>query len=386
MRAEQPIHFGQELVFVTGQETAVDIRRSRLWDDIHLISRAEYCRIYRILQSCADNPRDRPYLGERLAEVVRDEVDLEGRAGGLQERAGRGDEPLRPLVAAQPGHGLGELGDRVVLVDHGTVPCRAARREPQPGHSLLRRLHQVEPLATERDAEAANLADRLGAALEEVRVVVHQPARAVPAARFLVREEREDHVARRPSPFAHPLPHDGEDHRVHVLHVHRAAAPDAAVVQVAGEGVASPVRRVGRHHVEVAVHEQRRPCRILARDPRHHAGAPGMRLEHRGLDARLGQQSRHVLGGRPLTRAGVVPRIRRVDADEVGAQPRHLVLGDREAGLLWVLGPVVAHPAIVARALAAQAGPDPDRPGGPPARAQAAARMPTCAQRLRLLS
>ena len=94
-------------------------------------------------------------------------------------------------------------------------------------------------------------------------MVVHQPARPVGAARLLVGQERQDHIAGRTAAFPHPLADDGEDHRVHVLHVHGAAAPDArfvpAVVDLARERVDPPVRRVGGNHVEVAVEEQGGP-------------------------------------------------------------------------------------------------------------------------------
>ena len=58
------------------------------------------------------------------------------------------------------------------------------------------------------------------------RVVVDQPVRAELAARLLVGEEAQHDVARRAPALAPPLAHDREDHRVHVLHVDRAASPD----------------------------------------------------------------------------------------------------------------------------------------------------------------
>src|SRR5260370_39106068 len=83
-------------------------------------------------------------------------------------------------------------------------------------------------------AEAADLADGLGNALEQVRVVVHQPACAVRAASFLIGEERQHHVTRRPAALPEPLADDPEDHGVHVLHVPGAAAPGPVVQPVPG--------------------------------------------------------------------------------------------------------------------------------------------------------
>ena len=147
------------------------------------------------------------------------------------------------------------------------MPGGAARGQPEPGHALFGGLNQVEALAAEGDAEPADLADRLGDALEEPRVVIDQEAGAVGTARLLVGEEGQDHIAGRAAALTQALADHGQDHRVHVLHVDGAAAPDARVVRaivglvadVAGEGVDLPVRRIGGDHVEVAVDEQGGP-------------------------------------------------------------------------------------------------------------------------------
>ena len=257
-------------------------------------------------------------------------------------------------MPADPGDRLGQLGDRVVGVQHRAVAGRAARGQPHPGHALLGDLDQVEALAADRRAEAADLADRLGDAFEEVGMVVDQPARAVVAARLLVGQERQHDVPRRPAALPEPLPDHGEDHRVHVLHVHRAAAPDAAVTDLAGERVDLPVRRVGGDHVEVAVDQQGRPGRVRPGDPGHHAGAARVRLKYRRLQADLGEQRGDVLGRLAFARSRVVAGVRGVDPDQVAGQGGDLVVGADAAGG-WVLG----HPAIVApaaRLLAARSG------------------------------
>ena len=78
---------------------------------------------------------------------------------------------------------------------------------------------------------------------------------------LLVGGEREHDVAGGLAALAQPLADDGQHHRVHVLHVDRAAAPDAAVGDLAGERVVPPVGGVGGHDVEVAVDEQGGPGR-----------------------------------------------------------------------------------------------------------------------------
>ncbi len=124
------------------------------------------------------------------------------------------------------------------------MPGPALGRQPHPGDALLGRLDEIEPArVVDGDAEPADLADRLGAPLEQLRVLVDQPVRAVRAAGLLVGDERQHDVPRRAAALAEPLPDDREDHRVHVLHVDRAAPPDAAVGDLPAERVVGPVAR-----------------------------------------------------------------------------------------------------------------------------------------------
>ncbi len=141
-------------------------------------------------------------------------------------------------------------------------PGRAARGQPHPGMPFSAVSIEVEPqVVVDGEGEAADLADRLGAALEQVRVVVDQPAarrrcRRPPRRRGRRARRRAAACAR----CASRSPDDRQHHRVHVLHVDRAAAPDAAVAISPENGCARPVGRVGRHDVEVAVDQQRRPA------------------------------------------------------------------------------------------------------------------------------
>jgi hypothetical protein len=249
-------------------------------------------------------------------------------------------------MAPDPGHRLGQLGDRVVRLQHGSVSRCPARGQPYPGDALLGGLDQVEPAPADRGAEPADLADRLRHALEQLGVVVHQPARAPLPARLLVGEEREHHVARRASALPQPLPDHREHHRVHVLHVHGAAAPDASVSDLAGERVHTPVRRIRGDHVEMTVDQQAGPTRVLALDPDHDTGALRMGLEHGGHQAHLAEQLRYTLGRRALPRAGVITGVRRVDPDQFAGESGDLILRGRAAGVAGRC--VFRHPAMVA--------------------------------------
>ncbi len=183
-------------------------------------------------------------------------------------------------MPAQFADRLGDRGDGVVVVDHRPVPGAAARGQPHPHHPLLRGLDQVEPpftavAARHGQREAADLADRLGDAVEQVGPVVDQPFAAVLAAGLLVGDEREHQVARRHDARAFEVPGDRDDHADHVLHVDRAAAPHVAVLDRAGERVHAPVRRLGGHHVEVAVQQQRSAVGVGAREPANTLPRPG---------------------------------------------------------------------------------------------------------------
>ncbi len=120
------------------------------------------------------------------------------RADRLQERPyGRRDDQREP-VPPDARHGLGQGGDRVVVVHERPVPGTAAGVQAQPVDPLLGRLDQVEPqVLGHRVGEPADLADRLGDAFQEVGVLPDDVLRAVRHARLLVGQERQHDVPRR---------------------------------------------------------------------------------------------------------------------------------------------------------------------------------------------
>ena len=88
------------------------------------------------------------------------------RSRASSSRGGVG-ELQRPLGAAERGDGLGEPGDGVVVQSREPCAARAARDEPDPDQRLLARLQQVGALVADGDRVAADLADRLGGAVED---------------------------------------------------------------------------------------------------------------------------------------------------------------------------------------------------------------------------
>ena len=122
-------------------------------------------------------------------------------------------------------------------------------------------------------------------------------------------------------PGALELPRDREHHADHVLHVDRAAAPDVAVLDGAGERVHAPVGGLGGHHVEVAVDQQRAAVRVGAGQPGEDvAAARCAGLDVLGLVADLLEllgdpvgALRLALGGLELTGVGGVEPDQRAD-------------------------------------------------------------------------
>src|SRR5215472_1847203 len=97
----------------------------------------------------------------------------------------------------------------------------------------------------------------------------------------------------------------------------------------------APVGGVGRDDVEVAVDQQRRPGRILARHPGDDTGPVRAGLQDRGFQPYLGQERRNMLGGLALARSRVIARVRGVDPDQVAGQVHDLVpCGDAGTGAL----------------------------------------------------
>ncbi len=294
-----------------------------------LVAAVEHGGVGRRPQGGADEPGRRPECLDQRVRVLRVEPDA-GQLLHPGEECPNGRCDLqRPGVRPDPGHGLAEPGDRVVVVDLRPVPGATVRHEPEPADPLLRGLEQVCPPAADHRREAADLADRLADALDQVGPLVDDPGGAVVPTCLLVREERHDQVARRALAGAHQVADGREDHGVHVLHVDGAAAPDAVVDHIAGERVDLPVVGAGGDDVQVPVHEQGGAGGIGARDPREDVRPLRPGLDQLGLETDLAQQARDQLGGLALARPGVVPVVRGVDGDEVPADVDDLVLGRR---------------------------------------------------------
>ena len=116
------------------------------------------------------------------------------RPHGLVTRSGNSCRPSRATASQSSVTALSSL----IIEPWPARPVAVSRIQAMPFSAVS---IEVEPqVVRDRQREAADLADRLGAALEQLRVVVDQPVRAVAAAGLLVGEEGEHDVAagRRP--------------------------------------------------------------------------------------------------------------------------------------------------------------------------------------------
>src|SRR5207302_3974521 len=78
------------------------------------------------------------------------------------------------------------------------VAARPVDEAAQPADLLLGHLDGIEAPAADRLRSAAELAERVAHALEQIGVLVGEEARAEVAAVLLIAEDREDDVAARP--------------------------------------------------------------------------------------------------------------------------------------------------------------------------------------------
>src|SRR3546814_15843040 len=82
-------------------------------------------------------------------------------------------------MAPDPGDRAGELGDGVAAVDHRTMTRIATGGQLHPGHALLGRRDEIDPLAAPGRGESADLTDGPGAVRELVGMGVAEVLRAL---------------------------------------------------------------------------------------------------------------------------------------------------------------------------------------------------------------
>ena len=233
-----------------------------------------------------------------------------------------GREPHRPLVGADPRHRRGQPVTALSSVDHRAVAGAAAGGQLHPGHALLGGLDQVEPPAADRRAEAADLADRLGAVRSSCSRCSSTStwAPCVPAGLLVGGEAEHDrplgHARRR---GCAPAPPRAASRRSPSCRPRRGPRGSRPGSRRRTGRPASPRRPPGRRRGgRAAAARPRRPgvpphCATTRRPAR-------LELEELGLDADLVEQRGDVLGRLPLPRPGLVAVVGGVDPDQVAAQ------------------------------------------------------------------
>ena len=166
-----------------------------------------------------------------------------------------------------------------------------------PHHCLLGRLHEVGGLPCEINGVSANFADGFGCSGEEVRMFFHEMVRTEDAPVFFVGEKGKNEVPRGLLSIAHNVAERGQNHRVHVLHVDRATAPQHAVFNQPLERVDRPVCSVCRNHVEMPVHDEGWLGAVASGDPSDNARATVRRIDESGLEPEVFELGGDVFGG-----------------------------------------------------------------------------------------
>ncbi len=218
-------------------------------------------------------------------------------------------------AAVEPVEDAAGLPERAAADAERPMSARTADDAVQPADLLLRDLDRVEPAPAEHGPGAAELAERVPDAGEELGVLLDEEPRAEVAAVLLVAEDAEDEVAARAQLAPGGAEERVDEHRDAALHVERAAAPDDAVDEVARERRARPVLAVRRDDVDVAVEEERRRL-ARPRDAREQVRARLVAREDPPFDARLVEQAAHVGDAGAL----VAGRVRRVEPQQVPQQ------------------------------------------------------------------
>ena len=318
---EHLVDRGKHLLLIAGEEPGVHVGLGAAGDDVDLVARVEHGRVDRVAQGRTHERRDASELGERAWDVVGIEVHPGHVRDDREEVAHRRRDVHGQVESPESSDGVAQRRDRVVLVDHGPVPRATVCRQPQPADSLLGRLHQIETeVVAHGHREAADLTDRLGDAVEQVRPVLDQPVRADRSTRLFVWQEHDDDVAIRLYAVARPRAHRGQRHAAHVLHVHGATTPEhlhpEVLADLGAERRHRPVPCLRRHHVEVAVDQQRAPRTVASRDADDDTVTSRPAREPLGVEPHLAQTRLDPLGGLGFARPAPVAEVGGVDLDE----------------------------------------------------------------------
>jgi hypothetical protein len=136
---------------------------------------------------------------------------------------------------------------------------------------------------------------------------------------FFVWQKQNDYVTAGPDARETPTPYHRQNHRVHIFHIYGATTPDKATIKFGRKWRVAPLGGHCRHHVKMAVQEQRGRRRVRTGDPQIHPGAVLARgREHLRGPTSLAQALSAVIGCNDLAHCfGAFTPIAGVDLDQI---------------------------------------------------------------------
>ena len=182
-----------------------------------------------------------------------------------------------------------ELLARRLAHEGRSVSAGPADRRADQTALFLGHLDRNEPAVAVPQRVAAELAQGMPHALEQIGVLLDEELHPGATAGLLVGGQRENDVAGRRGVGRGDAHQRRQENRDSTLHVEGASPPHLAVDQFAAERRMSPLARVGRNDVNVAVQEQRRSV-PSTRDSCHEVGSRLLQREVPMVDSGLLEQ------------------------------------------------------------------------------------------------
>ena len=136
-------------------------------------------------------------------------------------------------------------------------------------------------------------------------------------ASFLISQKCQHNVALWLIPNPKPPPHHRKDHRTHVLHIDRPAAPNHPISNLTRKRSNTPISGYRRHHIQMAMHKKSRTTRIRTSYPTNHTGAPWRRFKYLSHHTSTFKQQRDKLRSRPLIGAINTTKIRSIETNKI---------------------------------------------------------------------
>ena len=332
LHAAQGAQLGEHILGAKAREQpAVEFERHLIGDHVDLLAARDDRGTGGVVQQRIEHLHPladeiEQAIGElRLEQPAQRQRDRRGKLDGdrLDHRADDRRHVHRQAPAIERAQELCELSHRTAGDRHRAVPRAPANRRPRPANLLLGDHDRVEAATGDLHREAAELPDRIAHAGEQLGVLGDEEARAEVAARLLVGEDAQDHIARRRLPARLRAHERSQHHRDAALHVQRAATPHVAAVELARERRPAPLP-ARRDDVDVALQQQRR-ARSASGQARDQVRALLLARDYLHLAAELLEQAAYPFDALAL----VARRVARVEAEQLLQQLDGAILNVR---------------------------------------------------------